>query len=314
MFLLAGDFLEAVCAWRTCWIGGRLGGGKTLLAVAIADWLLENKMVDGVWANFPTTLPANSTLWKNAFLLDESWQFLDSRVSHNTYTLYGAWARKQASFWLFPSIFPPDNRVRMVSVTRVWQLLITPTPIWCYRWTAYGGDGGHFLLLPAKHFAQFESGWIPINDAGIQRAVMQFVLAEQIDTVHTRGLLNADKRRRAGTNSGEPDPYAEFWPETELSTGDESGRDGPKRLCAAREGASTTPGHIADNAAAGPGRGGIPVPKLDGKPRKSRTTSKRKRADSDQYPGPADTAADATAAPYANLSMGADAGPMPGHE
>ena len=181
MFIFANQFLENIVAWRSAWIGGRLGGGKTLLAIAIADWLIQKKLVDGAWTNFPCGLPAAKTIRRCVFILDESWQFIDSRLSRNMQSVYGAWARKLGSFWLFPSIYPPDNRVRCVTVARTTELLLSPKPMWIYDYHTLSTDKrgnpdvNSFVLLPQRYFGMYDTTWIPWDDGGISRAINDMI-------------------------------------------------------------------------------------------------------------------------------------------
>jgi hypothetical protein len=180
------QFFEDVVAWRSVWFKGRLGGGKTLAAVAVAKWLIDAKLADGVWTNFPCRLPASKSLFRTVFIVDEAWQFLDSRTwMTNAQNLYGAWARHMGSFWLFPSIFPPDNRVRLVTVERSLQLIVSPWPLWWYKYETLSGDSGGFRLRPDHVWPWYMSG-IPETDGGVKAAVETFIKARGIGLVHNK--------------------------------------------------------------------------------------------------------------------------------
>jgi hypothetical protein len=179
-----GQFFEDVIAWRSVWFAGRLGGGKTLAAVAVAKWLLDHDLADGVWTNFPCRLPASKGLLRCVFIIDEAWQFLDARVwMTNAQNLYGAWARHMGSFWLFPSIFPPDNRVRLVTVKRTLELIVTPMPMWWYEYKTLSDDKGGFMLQPDQIWSYYMSG-IPTTDGGVKVAVQRFMKERGIELVH----------------------------------------------------------------------------------------------------------------------------------
>lgn len=49
----ADSFLRSVLAYRALWVGGRFGGGKTLLSVAVSDWLQSQGAVARVVSNAP---------------------------------------------------------------------------------------------------------------------------------------------------------------------------------------------------------------------------------------------------------------------
>lgn len=52
-FLGADEFFSQLAVFRLCWLRGRLGGGKTLLGVAIAEELVKRKIAKGVISNIP---------------------------------------------------------------------------------------------------------------------------------------------------------------------------------------------------------------------------------------------------------------------
>ena len=58
MLMGADVFMHATYTFRNVWIGGRYGGGKTLLSVAIADYL-ANKYKFSTFSNTPVYLPSS---------------------------------------------------------------------------------------------------------------------------------------------------------------------------------------------------------------------------------------------------------------
>jgi len=56
MFMKADNFFAQLAVFRMCWVRGRLGGGKTLLAVAILKELKRRGIILGSVANIPTDL------------------------------------------------------------------------------------------------------------------------------------------------------------------------------------------------------------------------------------------------------------------
>ena len=54
---MAGDFLENLVAFRLLWLHGRLGSGKTLLALGLARWLYVGQSLSMVYSQiFLSTL------------------------------------------------------------------------------------------------------------------------------------------------------------------------------------------------------------------------------------------------------------------
>jgi len=174
MFLLADDFLMNVLFFRNVWLRGRLGGGKTLLAVALADYLI-NTSHDFCYcvANFPVRLPAppDRTLFDTVVIFDEAWAVIDSRDFQRNAREYGAYARKFRSVWLYPSVHPPDVRVRTLYAERIFRFEYLPFGLWVYKWAVnlgYVSEDGYFALVrPEAYFSMYDTDFVPDADGGI---------------------------------------------------------------------------------------------------------------------------------------------------
>ena len=170
MFLGSADFFENLMLFRTLWIRGRLGGGKTLLAFAIAKHLIDAGDFYGVISNIPHTLryPTDGTMFDCIVILDEAWQFADSRDFKTNPREYGAFARKGRTLWLYPSVIPVDARMRYMFVEPTWKI---GHLLWGYR----GGiDIGYCntefafaLFRPSKYFGLFSTTAVPFADGGV---------------------------------------------------------------------------------------------------------------------------------------------------
>jgi len=171
-------FLELFLLFRVCWIRGTLGGGKTLLAVALAEHLLKLAMVDGVVTNFPTVLPSalgdeDGTLIRRAVIFDEAWTHLDSRDSLVNPREYGAYARKIGSYWIIPSVHSIDKRLRSIIVWRSGRFTLPFLPeFWVYRYKLeleYDQCESFFILTsPKRYFGMYDTSYIPTSDGGIE--------------------------------------------------------------------------------------------------------------------------------------------------
>ena len=184
MFLGADEFFYNILAFRNLWIRGRLGGGKTLLAFAIADELIKRKLVrGGVVANVPHCLPLHD--WREILedgtrrglrgaiiIFDEAWQIIDARNSMMNPRNYGAFARKMDTIWIYPSVYPIDKRQSYLYAERT-QIYTLPLlgQIWRYRWAlnlGYQDAKGGFWFFPKKYFGIFDTKYIPTSDADIR--------------------------------------------------------------------------------------------------------------------------------------------------
>lgn len=196
MFIGIDDFLDHMYQFRLCWVGGTLGSGKTLFSVALMDHMMRQGMVHGVVANFPTVFPTSmgpedGTLIGRGVIFDESWTHLDARNSAvNETKRYGAYARKIESYWLFPSVFPVDKRVRTLTVYRDGTIPVLGW--WIYRWMVElghklfdGGGGTFYMTNPSQYFGMYDTKYLPTGDGKIglrhYRTELEYTEDEGVD-------------------------------------------------------------------------------------------------------------------------------------
>lgn len=174
VFINVGRFREYFTKFRKLSIEGELGSGKTLLSVAMARWLWKEGFVDGVFANFPidpTFVPIVHTCVRSCIILDEAWAFADSRSSANQFEGYGAYVRKLKSFFIAPSIFKPDKRMRDMLAERTIDLWMLDW--WFYKWFDIREREGWFILAnPQSVYGFFDTEFIPVDDGGIHDTLM----------------------------------------------------------------------------------------------------------------------------------------------
>lgn len=168
-FINGGDFLENFLIWRLLALEGRLGGGKTLMSVALAKWLYDQKLVRGVLSNFPIDeeyIPYVPSCINTAVILDEGWSFADARSSAKGFKGYGAYFRKLGSYFISPSVYRVDRRMRPVSCTRKADMWIFK--MWQYDWFDVTNTKGSFMFQGYESlFNRYDHRFIPADDGGI---------------------------------------------------------------------------------------------------------------------------------------------------
>ena len=173
MLINSTDFFQALLGMHDCAITGRKGSGKTLLSVVIADYLLRQNYITGVWANFAHSLPLADSLVNALIIVDEAAQWADSRFSSMSYDLYSMWARKSNSIYLYPSVNAVDKRVRNLEVMRIYAIDLLPVQIWIYYWQSTYKQKGYFLLVnPEKYFGLYDTYGVPVDDGGTLEAII----------------------------------------------------------------------------------------------------------------------------------------------
>jgi hypothetical protein len=168
-FINAGEFLENFIIWRLLALEGRLGGGKTLMSVALAKYLYDNKLVRGVFANFPIDeeyIPYVPSCINTCVILDEGWSFADSRGSARGFKGYGAFFRKLGSYFISPSVYRVDKRMRPVSCARRYDLWLFK--MWLYDWFDVTNSKGWYLFRGYESlFNRYDHRFVPADDGGI---------------------------------------------------------------------------------------------------------------------------------------------------
>ena len=191
MLIGAEVFLHAVYTFRNVWIGGRYGGGKTLLAVALADTLAKKYDFD-TYSNAPVNLPSSvehmttcngdspacdkqcqamieltgKGKHHTTVIYDEAWMALGAGTSPKQIKAYMAYLRKMDVVLLMPSVLPMAKNSYLLQCERLFNFGVFGIPIWLYHWWIAGKnpkkDGGKFMLVhPQKYFGQYETVALP---------------------------------------------------------------------------------------------------------------------------------------------------------
>lgn len=155
--------------YRLCSAICYMGGGKTLLGIVLAYEFLRQGWVTQVWANIQTGFKVgNDRTGRNTFfLLDEAWQWADSRESAKGDSGYGAFLRKRKSYFFAASALETDKRLKPVRVERIGS---APLLGWLYKWQLQDGvtQGSFWLRHPEEFFGTFDTEEEPESDNGIR--------------------------------------------------------------------------------------------------------------------------------------------------
>lgn len=128
-------FMANFTAYRTVWIRGGMGKGKSLVGVAILDELLRQKLITGCVYNIKCALKPqpfqepyvdhygrerpHRGIHGAGILFDEAGRFVDNRTFARNNLAYGRDARKLDVYMVMPSVTPVDKRLAYLSVERV---------------------------------------------------------------------------------------------------------------------------------------------------------------------------------------------------
>jgi hypothetical protein len=179
MRIIAGQvFLELLTFYRTCYLGGRYGSGKTLLAVALSGWLLSSGHVRQVVSNLPVAWASElnrGDMRDLCIVLDESWLYLQRRAA---VARYAGFLRKFNHYLLLPSVFPVHRLLSFFAVRRLYNLYPFGLPVWIYQWRIASMPGippdkGYFVVYdPVSLYGYYDTAYVPSDDGGIADALM----------------------------------------------------------------------------------------------------------------------------------------------
>lgn len=171
------DFLRLVRQIRYCWICGRYGGGKTTLALMLADMLVKGGHVKYVVSNTPLMVdaPMQSTFDERSLteiqdaviVLDEAGVFLEDG-NKRMLRQWFAYLRHRNQIILMPSVMPVVRYASMLRCQRMFNGLQMGVPVWIYRWELRllaAADKGYFgWWNPAQVFGLFDTEYDPTGE------------------------------------------------------------------------------------------------------------------------------------------------------
>lgn len=147
--ILMDDLTDMVVRFRTLWIDGRYGGGKTALAVWLATLICRGGYADKIVSNTPLNLPLVDKLQERdvydvkfaVLLLDEAWRYLGKGKSRNIDDWLG-YLRKYDQVLLLPSVRPLAADLRSLQALRTMNWQVLGIPLWQYSYMVDDGTGG----------------------------------------------------------------------------------------------------------------------------------------------------------------------------
>lgn len=169
------NFMHLLSGWRLCWLGGKLGGGKTSFAFRLAyDLMLQHgyrylfSNCHSVWNDEPSeaVLRPNERgipqFLDAVFILDEAGQFMGTASEAKEWT---AFLRKLNVIVILASNASPHSSVKFLTVQRTLNMVKFGLPFWLYRWTLESmmiEEQGVFLWRnPSEIFGIYDTDAFP---------------------------------------------------------------------------------------------------------------------------------------------------------
>ena len=151
--------------FRTLWLRGRPGGGKTSLSIKLAMELVNGGYAHNVAANTPLNIGIKPEIVEDmeavravkdtVIILDEAWQELGVGVRPKAVTDWMATIRHRNQYLVMPSVQELTRQAGTFSARRLWNGYLVGIPLWLYRWDIAGkgrdkGDTGKWLWWNPK--------------------------------------------------------------------------------------------------------------------------------------------------------------------
>lgn len=137
------EVLRYITLFRTCWIGGRYGGGKSALAVHLALQLIAEGHCTKVAANMPLHLGVAGraieadevqALTDVAIILDEGWNQLGKGSDNHKLKMWLAYLRKRNQYVLMPSVLDLARQLMVFTIERRFNFIPLGLSAWLYQW------------------------------------------------------------------------------------------------------------------------------------------------------------------------------------
>lgn len=176
--MLSGDvFINTLRTFRLCWIGGRVGGGKTALAVRLAIHFYDRGWVDHIIGNFPsvvfTSLSRVSDFRRLFVILDEAGVWMRD----GDFDQVAAYLRKRDIYVVMSSFLSPPLRARSFNVQRVLNAHRFGLDFWTYSGIVdYMRVKERIPLIwynPREVYGLWDTSYVAQDDAGIIDAFIE---------------------------------------------------------------------------------------------------------------------------------------------
>jgi hypothetical protein len=185
MFIGGDEFLAMIPGYRALWIKGRYGGGKTLLAFAIAMNMCDTQGYRHIVSNVPSVItdpPEDvvavteihesgeiKTTLDVVFVLDEAGLYMRFADQADKYLEV---LRKLNIILLAPSVLPVSMRLRAFICWRDMDLRVFGIDAMIFKYRIEGSPEQWFVLWNvSKYFGIYSTVAAPEGDAGLSKFI-----------------------------------------------------------------------------------------------------------------------------------------------
>jgi hypothetical protein len=163
MLIGAETVLHSINTFRSVWVRGRYGGGKTFISFLLAEHL-QVRFGYSVFSNVENVFQVGDSVADNhaVVVYDEAWITLGLGASPAQIKRYLAFLRKKDYVLIMPSVLPIAKGGWLLWIERRFNFGPVGLPLWVYHWGISGKSskesGGIFYVwMPQKHFGMYDT-------------------------------------------------------------------------------------------------------------------------------------------------------------
>lgn len=198
MLLGADQILKIIHNYRLVWIAGRFSGGKTSLAMRLAQEFLEHEYRlitnnKNVWNDDLETIEFINGMLKSVVIIDEGG--IHVKASKQVEQM-AAFAAKMDCVYLFPSFFPPVRAAQVVVIQPLFNFKQIGLPLVIYQWrvklVGFEDKGSFAWLFPQEIYGIYSR-----QDPGLEP---EEIIAFMVDK--TQAFIQSHTGRTSHSLSG----------------------------------------------------------------------------------------------------------------
>ena len=199
MPLIGADMvLHSLNTFRSIWVRGRYGGGKTFISFLLAEQM-QKRYGYSIYSNVDNEFQADEKPDEHAVIVyDEAWLTLGLGTSPKEIKKYLAFLRKRDYILVMPSVLPLAKGGWLLWVERSFNLGALGIPIWVYNWGIAGKSAKDSGILastppPSVRFRGFGDSALDFQVRGfIQEPVLHGRAVDRVCTAVYKALNEAE--------------------------------------------------------------------------------------------------------------------------
>lgn len=203
MLINAFNVISDVRNWRSVWLNGFQGSGKTAFAFRMAYELLASGQVNyltsnipNVWNTRPENIPFENGALNTVCILDEGGFMIRTKSDTDAYLTA---LRKLNVILIVASRRAPASEICRYRIQRIMNLKSVGLNLWVYKYLVNDGmtkENGTFLWYnPSEIFGVYDTDLYPVTDGGIGYALEDAIKNITVENDEEKTRFNQFRNR-----------------------------------------------------------------------------------------------------------------------